>query len=287
MEDISIPVPGGEVSVWRRSSTGDAATVVLVHGLSGNSRWWGSVVDHLPRDLGVIALDVRGRGESVDAPPPYDLATIAGDIDRALDHFDIERAVVAGYSMGGWVAALFGLMHAERVERLLLVDGGFPMPRDPKADVAGIIDATVGPSLRRLEVEFDSEAAFYEYWKGHPALERHWDDAMKAALGHELVALDGHFAVRANPEAIQVGAREITVGEEANQAGAKLEVPTHLIVVERGTTDQPGGMIPLEVAEKATAANPNLSMEYLEGLNHYTLILGEGASAVASAVVAG
>lgn len=284
MEDVTIPVPGGGINVWRRSASGTAGTAILIHGLSGNSRWWSSVIEHLPGDLGVIALDVRGRAGSVEAPPPFDLTTIADDVARSLDRFDIPRAVVAGYSMGGWVAAIFGATHADRVERIVLIDGGLPLPRDPDTDPESFIDAMVGPSLRRLEIEFDSEESYFELWKSHPALENHWDDAMRPALGHELAPKGGGFAVRANAEAIEVGAREITVGAEANVAASRLSVATHLIVVERGTTDQPGGMIPLQTAEDAAKANPDLTMQYLPGLNHYTLVLGSGAASVASAI---
>lgn len=283
MEDVPIVIPGGTFNVWRRPAA-DGRNVVLVHGLSGNSRWWGKVIDHLPPDLGVIALDVRGRGDSVNAPPPYDLSTISDDIGRTLDHFGIERAVIVGYSMGGWVAALFAVSHPERVDRIVLVDGGFPLPLHPEADVEQIIDAVVGPSLRRLEMVFDTEESYFDHWRAHPAFEKHWDDSMKPALGHELESHGSSFRARANAEAIQVAAMEITVGEEANQAGGRLQVPSHLIVVERGTLDQPGGMIPLETAEKAATANPELTMQYLPGVNHYTLVLGDGAPAVASAV---
>lgn len=284
MEDVSLPVPGGVVNVWHRAATAGSGTVALVHGLSGNSRWWGRVIDHLHRDLGVVALDIRGRAGSADAPAPYDLTTISDDIARALDHFGIERATVAGYSMGGWVAALFGISHRERAERIVLVDGGFPLPRAPGADAEEIIEAIVGPSLRRLDLAFDDEESYFELWKSHPAFEQHWDDSMKPALGYELEQRGDGVEVRANAEAIRVGARELTVGVEANEAGSLLEVPSHLIVVERGTMDQPGGMIPLETAEMAAAANPHLSMEYLPDVNHYTLLLGKGAASVASAI---
>jgi pimeloyl-ACP methyl ester carboxylesterase len=288
MQDVSVVVPGGHINVWHRPpSRGDSPTAVLVHGLSGNSRWWGRVIDHVPDEIGLIVPDVRGRGLSAEAPPPFDLSTVADDIARSLDHFGLERAVVTGYSMGAWAVALFGLHHRGRVERLVLVDGGLPLPRDPGADVEEIIEAFVGPSLSRLELDFTSEDAFFEYWKAHPALEKHWDDSMKAALGHELDPADGHFRVRANPEATEVTAREITIGEEANAAAGRLEVPTHLIVVERGTMDQPGGMIPLDVAEKAARANRLLTMAYLPDVNHYTLLLGKGAPAVASAIAPG
>ena len=284
MEDVTVPVPGGNINVWHRRASGSADTAVLIHGLSGNSRWWSSVIEHLPGDLGLIALDVRGRAGSVEAPPPFDLTTIADDVTRSLDYFEVPRAVVAGYSMGGWVAAIFGAIHADRVERIVLIDGGLPLPRDPDTDPEAFIEAMVGPSLRRLEVEFDSEESYFELWKSHPALEKHWDDAMRPALRHELAPKGAGLAVRANPEAIEVGAREITVGTEANEAAGRLAVPAHLIVVERGTTDQPGGMIPLQTAENAATANPELTMQYLPGLNHYTLLLGRGAAPVAAAI---
>jgi pimeloyl-ACP methyl ester carboxylesterase len=284
MRDVSIPVPGGHINAWHRPSQGGAESAVLVHGLSGNSRWWSSVIEHFPENVGLVALDVRGRGLSTDSPAPYDLSTVADDIARCLDHFGLERAVVAGYSMGAWAVALFGLHHTDRVERLVLVDGGFPMPREPEQDPKSFIDALVGPALRRLEIEFESEEAFFDHWRAHPALERHWDDSMKTGLAHELREENDHFRVRANPEAIAVTAREITVGEEANAAAAKLNVPTHLIVVERGTMDQPGGMIPLDVAKEAAQANRLLTMQFLPDVNHYTLILGKGAPAVASAI---
>jgi pimeloyl-ACP methyl ester carboxylesterase len=285
MRDVAVPVPEGQINVWQRPAAPSAETAVLVHGLSGNSRWWSAVIEHLPTQMGVIALDVRGRAGSVDAPPPYDLATIADDITRVLDHLDIPRAVVAGYSMGGWVAALFAAKHAIRAQRIILVDGGLPMSLDPGADPQEVISAMVGPSLRRLDMDFASEEEFFDQWKDHPALAANWDETMRVALGHELVSVEeGFFRVRASGPAIEIGAREITVGEEANLAAAGLEIPTHVIVVERGTLDQPGGMIPRHVAEELAESKSNVTMEYLPGLNHYTLVLGSGAAAVASAI---
>lgn len=284
MRDVIVPVPGGEVNVWHRPPGNDAGTAVLVHGLSGNSRWWGPVIEHLPPDLGIVALDVRGRGLSAESPPPYDFATLADDISRALDRFGARRAVVAGYSMGGWVAALFGVRNPERVDRLILVDGGLPLPRDPGADVEEIIEAVVGPSLRRLDMDFESEDSFFDYWRQHPALAGYWDDSMEDPLGHELAEANGRYRVRASATAIDENARELTIGEEANTAIKRLTVSTHLIVVERGTSDQPGGMIPLAAARKTADTYDHVTMEYLADVNHYTLLLGKGAAAVASAI---
>lgn len=284
MRDVTVEVPDGTINVWHRRPGADRETIVLVHGLSGTSRWWTRVLDHLAPDLGVIALDVRGRGGSVNAPPPFDLTTLADDITRSLNHFEVERAIIAGYSMGAWVAAIFGQRHADRAERLVLVDGGLPIPFDPDTDPDDVIEAVVGPSLSRLRMEFSAEDEFFDYWKAHPALQRHWDEGMKQALAYELSTVDGGFEVMANPEAITVAARQITVDPETNAAAATVEMPAHLLVVEKGTADEDGGMIPLATAKEAATTNSNLTMEYLPGLNHYTLLLGAGAGAVASAI---
>lgn len=284
MEDVQIPVGGGSVNVWHRPASGTAPTVVLIHGLSGTSRWWARVIDHLPADFGIVSLDVRGRGKSHHSPPPFGLLTIADDIARSLDHLELEQAVVAGYSMGAWIAALFAAEQPERAARVLMVDGGFPIPNPPDVDPDDIIQAVVGPSLARLEIDFADEESFFDYWKAHPALENHWDDGMRPALEFELIGSKGGHRVRVNPEAIKVNAREITVDPALSSAGERVTTPAHLIVVERGTADQPGGMIPLQTAEAAAKGMPNLTMEFLPGVNHYTLILGDGAAAVASSI---
>ena len=204
-----------------------------------------------------------------------------------MNQLEIDRAVLAGYSMGAWVAAIFGQRHVDRAERLILVDGGLPIQSDPEMSADEIIEAVVGPALARLEMEFVSEEDFFEYWKSHPALGPYWDDAMRGPLSYELQPSDGGFRVPANPEAIEVDARQITVDPETNAAAAMVDVPARLIVVEKGTADEDGGMIPLEAARVAADANPMLTVDYLPGLNHYTLVLGAGAPAVASAIVPG
>lgn len=284
MEDVWIDVPDGRINVWYRPADQGRDTTVLIHGLTGNSRWWHRVIELLPDDIGLIALDVRGRGGSVDAPPPYDLATIADDVARTLDHLAIERATIVGYSMGAWIAAVFDARHRDRVERLVLVDGGLPLPAKT-SDPDEVIQSIVGPALSRLGSTFGSREDFFDYWRQHPALVRHWDDAMRPALDFELIERDGALEVRVNPDAVRESAREITVDPATNQAGARVGSPTHLIVVGRGTADQEGGMTPLHTAEETVAALDHMSMEYLAEVNHYTLVLGEGAPVVAAAIV--
>lgn len=287
MEDQAVAVPGGEINVWHRPSHQDSPTAVLVHGLTGNSRWFKRVIDRLPAELGVVSIDARGRGGSVSAPPPFDLTTLADDIAICLDHFGLGQARIVGYSMGAWITAIFATRHPERVSRLVLLDGGLSLPSETQAGPDEIIEAMVGPSLARLGINFEDEEAFFDYWKSHPALERHWDDGMRSTLDNELVPGPDGLRVSVNADAVREAARQITVDPLTKNAAADVPVPAILVVVERGTADQPGGMTPLHVAEDAAAANHNLTTRYLEDLNHYTLVLGRGASTVADAISTG
>ncbi len=259
---------------------------MLVHGLTGTSRWMSRVIEHLPSDMGVIALDVRGRGQSWQAPPPYDLATVADDIARSLDHFEVETAIVAGYSMGGWVAGLFAQRHTDRAERIVLLDGGLPIEVDRSRDPKEILDEVVGPSMARLEMTFDSVEEYFDFWRQHPALEDRWDPALESVLAYDIHQLDGVWKVRANADAIVESGGGFALDPEANEAAVRTPVPATLVYVDHGLLGQPGGFISTGAAQQAASANPNLGLLLLEGLNHYTLALGEGAATVAS-VVAG
>ena len=282
MQDVQIPVDGGHLTVWHRGGNGIPA--VLIAGLTGNSRWWTRVIEHLPKDLDLIAFDVRGRAGSVDAPPPFDMETLADDVARALDHFGHETAIVAGYSMGGWIASVFGERHPERTAQLVLIDGGLEVPAPPGLEPDQIIDAVVGPSLARLGARFENRDELADYWRAHPALSSYWDDEMLRSLDHEITSGESGLRVAVNPEAVMVSGREITIRADLDTAVFRQTSPVHIIVVERGTADQPGGMIPLSTAETAASSYDHITYEYVPDVNHYTLVLGKGAPAVAAAI---
>jgi non-heme chloroperoxidase len=114
---------------------GDAAgvPVVLLPGVSDSARSYLPLLVHLPPSLRVLALTLRGHG---DAPKPdggYDLAQMTADVVAALDRHGVDRAVVAGHSMGSIVAAELALTAPERVRGLVLM-GARPTWRDPVGD---------------------------------------------------------------------------------------------------------------------------------------------------------
>lgn len=115
------------------SDEGEGEPIVLVHGFGSNLRVnWRSTgwVETLTRDgRRVVAFDNRGHGASskLHDPALYRPAVMARDAANLMDHLDIERADVMGYSMGGRIGAFLALDRPERVRSLVIGGMGMAM----------------------------------------------------------------------------------------------------------------------------------------------------------------
>lgn len=99
-------------------------TVLLVHGLGNNAhRDWESVVSALAVDFHVVALDLPGFGASPGAPQGYSFATLGRTLAEVVEQTAPgQRVHVVGHSLGGAVSLYFAHLHADKVDRLVLVD---------------------------------------------------------------------------------------------------------------------------------------------------------------------
>src|SRR5256884_2922980 len=119
-----MPSPPSEFTVARDGvllsgeEAGEGATVALLHGLTGTRRYVVMGSRALERSgHRVIAYDARGHGRSTPAPTPeaYGYEELAADLASVLDDFEIERAVLAGASMGAHTLLRLALDAPERV----------------------------------------------------------------------------------------------------------------------------------------------------------------------------
>jgi 3-oxoadipate enol-lactonase len=107
---------------YRDRGRGREMTLLLIHGFPLDSRLWDAQVAGLSSLVRVIAPDLRGSGRSAVPPGPYSVDQYAGDLVGLLDALAIRRAVVAGLSMGGYIAFALWRRHPERVLALVLAD---------------------------------------------------------------------------------------------------------------------------------------------------------------------
>jgi pimeloyl-ACP methyl ester carboxylesterase len=114
--------------------SGEGTPVVLLHGLTATHRYVVMGSRALERSgHRVIAYDARGHGRS-DPAEPYDYPALAADLERVLDERDIDRAVLAGASMGGHTLLRFALEHPERALALVVITPAYD-PEDFPGDL--------------------------------------------------------------------------------------------------------------------------------------------------------
>lgn len=104
---------------------GEGPAVVCLHGLTGNAHGFDGLGRALASHYRVLALDLRGRGESAWAQPEtYSLPQYVEDLERWLDETALERVALVGTSLGGLVTMAFAARSPERVSRAVLNDIG-------------------------------------------------------------------------------------------------------------------------------------------------------------------
>ena len=107
---------------YRRGGEGE--TVLLLHGLAGNSLTWRAVMPALAANHDVIAPDLLGHGESAKPMGDYSLGAFASGLRDFLAALDVPTATIVGQSFGGGVAMQLAYQHPELCDRLVLVSSG-------------------------------------------------------------------------------------------------------------------------------------------------------------------
>jgi esterase len=102
-------------------TVGDGPKLVLLHGLFGAAKNLGALARGLSGQAQVISMDLRNHGDSPHGAE-MDFATMAADVAETCAALGVERARVAGHSLGGKTAMALALTRPELVERLAVLD---------------------------------------------------------------------------------------------------------------------------------------------------------------------
>jgi lipase len=284
-----IPVDGGRLRVllW---GTGRRVAVGL-HGITASAMSWQAVARQMPADWTLAAPDLRGRGHS-QLPGPYGLDRHVADVTAVLRHFGSSgsrgsgfRPVLAGHSMGGYIALLTRDSHPELMRRLVLVDGGLPLPVPEGTDLDAVLEATLGPAMARLGKTFPTTEAYLEFWKEHPALADHWTADLEAYARYDLTGEPGRMRSRVVPEAVRADGRDVLTAKPFEDALSRLRDPTPLLTAPAGLAGVPPGMLSAELVATWKERAPQLRPKLVPEVNHYTIMFDkQAAAAVARAI---
>jgi pimeloyl-ACP methyl ester carboxylesterase len=280
---FDVPVSGGSLHVGRWGD-GDKV-VVAAHGITGNHQSWRGVARALEPDVSLIAPDLRGRGLSTKLPGPFGMRAHADDLAAVLDHLGRDQAVLAGHSMGAYVATTAATTHPDRWSNVILVDGGVALPLPPGVEPADMLAGVLGPALARLEMTFASRAAYHDFWRDHPALVEPgaWTEDTEAWLDHDLIGTEPELRSSASLEAVRFDGTELLVDRGVRQAFNELRQPSVLLRAPRGLLNQVPPLLPDELIDPLRARWPIRLEMLVDNTNHYSIILSKrGARAVAS-----
>lgn len=286
---VQVPVLGGDlhVGVWDPEpvSAAPVADVLLVHGVSSSHLAWPFVVERLP-GLRVIAPDLRGRGRSNELEGPAGMRAHAEDLVAVLDALAIERIVVVGHSMGGFVAVVFAHLYPERVSRLVLIDGGLPLDVPAGLDAGALVAGILGPTAARLSMRFSDTADYLDFWREHPAFHSDWTPQLEHYLEYDLVSdREGGLRPATSYDTVAEDTVDMNTGTALSDALAGLVHPTTFLTVPRGLQDETPGLYSDAHLQRVLPAHPSVRHLFADDLNHYTIVLSaRGADAVAEVI---
>jgi pimeloyl-ACP methyl ester carboxylesterase len=235
------------------ADAGEGAPVVLLHGLTATRRYVVMGSRALERSgHRVVAYDARGHGRSTPAPDPgaYTYDELGRDLEAVLDQLQIERAVLAGASMGAHTSLWLALRAPERIAGLVVITPGYEPESNDDPDRLARWDA-LADGLERGGVE-----GFLEAY-GRPEVPQAWQETVVKVIRQRL-SLHEHpgavaDALRAVPRSRPFGGLEelgaitapVTVvasGDEADPGHPQglAEAYAEAIPGARLITDEPG-----------------------------------------------
>ena len=135
----------------------DGPAIVLAHGLGLNRHSWQWQVPALAQSYRVITFDLFGHGDSAVPPATPSLSVFARQIVELLDELRLDKAAVAGFSLGGMIARRFAMDHPERLWALAVLHSAHARDAAAQAAIAARVaqvraegpGATVEAALQR------------------------------------------------------------------------------------------------------------------------------------------
>jgi 3-oxoadipate enol-lactonase len=145
-----VELPGrGTTRVWECAGPPGADTLMLIHGVTFTAELnWAKVLTPLARHFRVVAMDLRGHGDGINADPRFRLEDCADDVAALAGVLGVGRFIGVGYSMGGMVAQLLYRRHAPLLSGLVLCATARNVLGSPAERLAALTLPTTAAALQ-------------------------------------------------------------------------------------------------------------------------------------------
>ncbi|MDD5581090.1 MAG: alpha/beta hydrolase [Methylobacter sp.] len=255
---------------------GHQPTLIFMHGLTANAHAFdGLIAAGLSPAFHVLSVDLRGRGES-DAPVSgYAMKDHAADIVGLMDALNIDKAILAGHSFGGFLALYLAKYFPERIDKIILIDAAANMHPNTKE--------MLGPALGRLGQTFSSFNAYLEKIKAMPYL-TFWDEQMLSYYQADVKThADGTASCIPQQDHMMESVLKGSLGEPWLDYLQTVDHSTILINAADGVYTMDAALLPEENAMETVKLMKNCIYAKVPG-NHQTMLYGEGAKEIVSII---
>jgi 3-oxoadipate enol-lactonase len=249
VEVEKVKVNGIQIAYIRK---GAGKPLVLVHGYPLDHTIWDEILPLLENDFDIITPDLRGFGQSGIVESQYKITDMAADIAGLLHQLEIEKAVIAGHSMGGYISLAFAHAYPDRLLGLGLVAS--QAPADPPERKQGRYDAAaeimktgVGPVAESMSAKLTPDKKVQTFVRGVIAAQQ------PTGLAGALKAM-----------------------AERNDSTSILSGFKFPVAIVHGEVDE---LIPIQRAQEIKAAIPHAKLMELSGVGHMPMMENPQATA--------
>ncbi len=235
---------------WPAGAPVERPTIVLLHGIARHAHTFDHIAPKLARTYQVIALDMRGHGDSDwSREGAYVVEDYVKDLEGLVDQLGLRRVSLLGNSTGGRVAQVYAGLHPDRVGKLVVEDVGPERPQN-------IADAFA----RRVAQEKNGWASEDELVAQLAAQNRRTPEPLLRTYAHFGLKTrdDGRLIWKRDPNLVK-GFIETELWEYVR----KITAPT-LYVIGGGSRIVPPG-----TQQKVKSTLPNVRVVVMPGLGHY------------------
>jgi pimeloyl-ACP methyl ester carboxylesterase len=267
---IDASIMAGEIELHYVQWGEQGTPLVCAHGLTANAFYFQALAEELAREHRVIAYDLRGRGRSAQPEHGYSVPIHANDLAKLINALALERPVVLGHSLGAMIALYFAAHYPDKLSKLILVDGGAPLPwQNIETQPAWLTAA-----INRLGVSVPSFEEYIQRQKAAPFLGPYWNEYIETYFQHDVrQRSDGSVISRCYREGIlEDSLNSDEARPEAQWAG--VQVPTLILRAGQGLLFEDDQLLTEATAHTIHEAIPGSQFVNFPHLNHYTLLFG-------------
>ncbi|MGB7409994.1 MAG: alpha/beta hydrolase [Sphingopyxis granuli] len=260
--------PAGQRIHYRDQGKRDAEALVLLHGSNSSLQTWEPLVRRLGDRYRIVTLDLPGHGLTGGTPDKdYGADGMIAAVDVVAARLDLDRFVLGGNSMGGWVAWRYTLARPDRIDALLLLDAaGMPLragEKPPPSNIGfrllqyplgrwlaaqitprSLVERSLRGSVERQDIVTD--AMIDRYWNLLRFPGNREATSLRATLDREPAMADRIGAIAA-PTLILFGKQDRLINPSAAQTFHERIAGSEIVMLD-GV-----GHLPMEEAPDATA----------------------------------